>query len=308
MMNIQCLSMGILISASCQVSAQQVHQSTDWSTASLGPTINTEYAERYSMISPDGLILYFASDRPDGLGEFDDEGRKPWDIYVAWRESIEEPFGAAVTLGPTINTPYRDHSTAFSEDGHWMYFASDRPSGCGGYDLFVSYREDVKDHFGWELPEHLGCTVNTPGDEVCPYFTVDERSGKPLLYLVRNETAGVRSANIYVSEVDEATRELGRPTPMTELNSSAHDAHFEPTHGFIMSTREGGYGGLDLWRTNLLPGADEWSQPTNLGPSINTEYVEGLPSSTTNQQLFFPSNRPGGYGSFDIYVATPAGH
>jgi hypothetical protein len=300
------VSKWILVGAVFQVSAQQSHGNTDWSIKVLGPTINTEYAERFSMVSSDGLVLYFASDRPDALGEPNEHGRRPWDMYVALRESVDEPFREAVNLGPTVNSAYGDHSAAFSEDGHWMYFASDRPGGCGSYDLYVSYREDTSDHLAWEVPEHLGCMVNTEFAEACPFFTTDERSGKNLLYLVRNTVQGRPNFDIYVSEVVGSARDLKKPLPVTELNSPAHDGHFEPRHGFIWSGRDGGYGGSDLWLTGPSLQESRWSQPKNMGSSINTEHEETLPSGTADGWLFFPSNRPGGYGDFDIYVAAPA--
>jgi hypothetical protein len=279
----------------------------EFSVENLGPTINTAYGERFSMISPDGLVLYFASDRPDGQGQLSEQGRKPWDMYVAWRASVGEPFGEAVNLGPTVNSSYGDHSSAFSEDGHWMYFASARPGGCGGYDLYISYREDTGDHLGWQPAEHLGCTVNTRFDEACPFFITDEQTGDPLVYLVR-ETVPADGPNydIYISEVGDDMRELRSASLVSELSSPAHDGHFEPRHGFIWSARDGGYGGSDVWVTDSLQ-RNQWSEARNMGPAINTEYAETLPSGTTDGQLFFPSNRPGGYGDFDVYVATPSG-
>ncbi len=43
----------------------------------------------------------------------------------------------------------------------------------------------------------------------------------------------------------------------------------------------------------------------NLGPEINTEHDEQMPSATANgSRLFFNSDRPGGYGGMDIYEAV----
>ena len=298
------LSIGILVGAAFQSGAQQPHESASWFVENLGSPVNTQYSERFSMITEDGLALYFASDRPDAMGEPNDQGRKSWDMYVALRTSVDEPFGEPVNLGPNVNSAYGDHSSAFSDDGHWMYFASDRPGGCGSYDLYVSYREDVTDHLAWGEAEHLGCTVNTEFGEACPFFTTDAQSGRELLYLVRNTVKGWPNFDIYVSEVGESARSLQSPLPVSELNTSEHDGHFEPEHGFIWSTRDGGHGGSDLWLTHMPARGDRWAQPRNLGPSINTPHEETLPSSTADGQLFFPSDRPGGHGGFDIYMAA----
>jgi hypothetical protein len=291
-----------------QSSAAESRASAAWTVKLLGPTVNTAHNERFSMISPDGLAIYFASDRPDSEGDFDDRGRKPLDMYVAWRDKVGDSFGNAVNLGPKINSPYGDHSATFSEDGHWMYFASSRPGGCGGYDLYVSHRDDINDHLGWQEPQHLGCTVNTASDEACPFFMTDEQTGISRLYLVRNSAQGENDFAIFMSPVGISATELRMASPVVELNSAIGDYHFEARHGLIWSKRAGGYGGADIWGTSFSPQTNQWTEPENMGASINTEHHETLPSSTADGMVFFPSNRPGGYGGYDIYFATPANH
>lgn len=70
------------------------------------------------------------------------------------------------------------------------------------------------------------------------------------------------------------------------------------------SNRDGGYGGFDLYYSIMENG--EWSEPTNFGDNINTEYDEYRPiilydDEFDNDVIFFSSNRPGGKGMFDIY-------
>ena len=51
--------------------------------------------------------------------------------------------------------------------------------------------------------------------------------------------------------------------------------------------------------------SDAWSSPTNLGPVVNSEAVEGRPSlSFDATTLYFMSSRPGGSGGIDLYVTT----
>ncbi len=62
----------------------------------------------------------------------------------------------------------------------------------------------------------------------------------------------------------------------------------------------------DLYISFLNDG--EWSKPENLGPKINTEYSETTPFlAADGRTLYFASDRPGGKGSFDIYVAKRVG-
>jgi tetratricopeptide (TPR) repeat protein len=76
--------------------------------------------------------------------------------------------------GDFINErPFRHNeigsSTAFpclAFNGSALYFSSNRSGGQGGYDLYVSYFKDGN----WTMPENLGNEINTPGNEITPYF------------------------------------------------------------------------------------------------------------------------------------------
>ena len=97
-----------------------------------------------------------------------------------------------------------------------------------------------------------------------------------------------------------------QPTPIVELNSPNSEA-CPNINGILMvftSKREGGYGGYDLYYSQLEESG--WSSPVNFGPKINTEYDEFRPITFyapkfDNDLMVFSSNRPGGLGGFDLY-------
>jgi len=63
-----------------------------------------------------------------------------------------------------------------------------------------------------------------------------------------------------------------------------------------------GYGRYDLYKVTKTDKG--WSEPKNLGKNINTDFWDSAPSiAPDGQALYFCSNRPGGYGGIDIYVA-----
>jgi len=71
--------------------------------------------------------------------------------------------------------------------------------------------------------------------------------------------------------------------------------------------RPGGVGEVDLWVTTRPTKDDEWGEPVNLGPTVNSSAFEGTPEiSSDGLELYFESDRPGGYGLDDIYVTTRA--
>jgi hypothetical protein len=65
------------------------------------------------------------------------------------------------------------------------------------------------------------------------------------------------------------------------------------------SDMSGGYGGMDLYLTYF--DGKEWSSPKNLGRSVNSEYNEIFPFVNAEGELFFSSDRKGGFGGLDIY-------
>ena len=59
------------------------------------------------------------------------------------------------------------------EEGNKLYFASNRPDGYGGYDIYVCF----KNGDSWSSPKNLGPIVNSPGNEITPYID----NGNPVL-------------------------------------------------------------------------------------------------------------------------------
>jgi hypothetical protein len=104
-------------------------------------------------------------------------------------------------------------------------------------------------------------------------------------------------------------REFGPWSPGTELaavNSPALDGCPFPSRDglqlYIASTREGGFGGIDIWVAERASEHAPWGAPVNLGPQINTEHNEFCPSPGRGGRFMFVSNRPGGCGGGDIYA------
>ncbi len=75
---------------------------------------------------------------------------------------------------------------------------------------------------------------------------------------------------------------------------------------YFISTRQNRDGGdqLDIWRAVRRDDGD-WGEPTRLPEPVNSTASELMPRETTDGRLFFGSDRPGGHGQGDIYIATP---
>ena len=70
---------------------------------------------------------------------------------------------------------------------------------------------------------------------------------------------------------------------------------------YFFSRRIGGFGKFDIYRSKLEEG--EYKEVNNLGEIVNTEYIEEDPYiASDGSYLLFDSDRPGGYGGFDLYI------
>lgn len=108
-----------------------------WGPAeNLGPIVNTRGDEEAPYIAPDGISLYFSSNGHPGLGEADIFRTEKLDAAHGY-------WGVPINLGQSINTPFREAGISISPDGETAFFASARPNGSGGLDIYKAklYRE-----------------------------------------------------------------------------------------------------------------------------------------------------------------------
>jgi Tol biopolymer transport system component len=278
------------------------HIFSDWSTPeTLGPTVNSTLLDGCPAVTRDGLSLYFASARSSGAGG-------PLDLFLTQRDSADDAWSNPVALGSPLNTASTDFCPAFSRDGHLLFFASNRPGGCGGNDIYVARRQNKRDDFGWEEPRNLGCVVNSASDDFGPnYFETDD--GTPVLYFNSNRPGGAGLQDLYTTTLSaEGTFDV--PITVIELNSASNDQQSairrDGLEIFLTSNRPGGLGAADLWQATRASTSDPWSAPVNMGP-VNSPQGDARPAlSWDGAELYFGSSRTGGLGFDDLYVIRRA--
>lgn len=274
---------------------------SDWSEPfNLGPGVNTPFSENAPTVSKDRRNLYFASNRPGQLGGND--------LYVSQWDDATGSWGPGVNLGPIVNTTATEFSPNLSRDGHWLFFHSNRPgSFTPGLDIWVSYRKHTHDDFGWQTPMNLGAGVNAPGLDTGPSFFENDDVGIPQLFFASNRR--IPGGNdIYVSDL-LADRTFGPAILVPELSSPQVEPgvsiRFDGLEAFLFSARAGGLGGFDIWTAIRESVFHPWSEPTNLGPVVNTAGNENDPHITSDgQALYFTSGRTGSMGGGDLWVTT----
>ena len=274
---------------------------SNWSApVNLGPIVNSAFNDIGPAISKDGLSLYIQSNRPGGFGGLD--------IWVSQRADVGLPWGAPRNVGSVINTTATEGSPAFSRDGHWMFFNSNRPGGFGDTDIWVAWRAHIHDNFGWQTPVNLGAAINTAfGDGGASYFE-NEEGGAPLLFFGSSRPGGAGAGEFYVS-ARAGDGSYGPATLVPELGSPQADMgpkiRFDGLEMFLFSNRPGSLGAFDLWVSGRETVFDSWSPPANLGSVVNSTSNELTPYPSSDRRfLFFGSDRPGGFGATDLYVIT----
>jgi hypothetical protein len=270
----------------------------------LGSDVNSGFEDLSPHLSSDGLALYFASTRPESQGGED--------LWISRRSNRREPWGPATNAGPTLNTPANERSPALSSNRRLLFFATDRPGGSGGFDIWVSWRPDPRDDFGWQTPVNLGSGINSPATDAGPSFFErgdrwPGRTAIPQLYLASTRPGGPGGLDIYVGSVPGGW--TGPPNLVAELSSPQADltpaVRRDGLEVLIASARPGSLGGFDLWHARRKSIHAPWSTPENLGSLINTEFLEAFPSlSSDAETLVFQSTRPDGFGGSDLYTSA----
>jgi hypothetical protein len=154
----------------------------DWSKpVLLNSNINSDYWEGSCSITADGRYLYFASERPGGLG-----GR---DLYVS--EKVNGDWGPAVNLGPSINTEYNEDAPFIHPDGITLFFSSQGHKSIGGYDIMYSIKKDNS----WIEPLSMGIPLNTTEDD--RYYVINAKGDVGYFSSNRGGAGGQGKQDIY---------------------------------------------------------------------------------------------------------------
>ena len=149
--------------------------------------VNSKYWETHCTMTIDGLNMYFVSDRPGGFG-----GRDIYRIVKLPNGSWSEPKN----LGPNINTAFDEDAPFIGADNKTLYFASNGPESMGGFDLFLSLRDEDNN---WSLPVNMGYPINSAGDDIFFTTTIDGKRG----YFTSFRNGGIGEKDIYEIQNDE---------------------------------------------------------------------------------------------------------
>jgi outer membrane protein OmpA-like peptidoglycan-associated protein len=172
-------------------------QGDKWGMPSkLGKEVNSNFQESSASFTPDEKVMYFASNRPGGVG-----GMDIWKV----EKQVDGVWGTPVNLGPTINSKYDEEAPFIHPDKKTLYFTSDGPASMGGDDIFKT----VLDKGKWTLPVNMGSPINTQFNDSYFALSADGKKG----YFSSDRPGGKGGQDIYFLGIPE---ELG-VVPLTMM-------------------------------------------------------------------------------------------
>ncbi|PHI20938.1 hypothetical protein CEQ90_04415 [Lewinellaceae bacterium SD302] len=179
----------------------------EWTpVTNMGRRVNSRFRETQPTLSADGKLLFFASNRPGGVGKQD-----------LWGSARNEQgfWSQAVNLGKTINSAGDDIFPFFHPDGKTLYFTSDGHPGMGDRDLFLVR---LQDNNTWTEPQNLGYPINTPDRETNIF--IDLAGSRAFFAKEPSADFEGRNVDIYTFELPESAR----PIPATYVRATVVDA------------------------------------------------------------------------------------
>lgn len=165
-------------------------------------------------------------------------------------------------------------------------------------------------------PVNMGPNINTENDEYWPSLSADESIMVFTMLLpidAKNPlTRANRHEDLYYSSYEDGAWQPAQNAGK-QLNTYDNEGaqSISGNGRFMVFTacgRDDGYGLCDLYFSAREEG--RWSIPVNMGPSINSNYSEKQPSlSADGRVIYFTSDRPGGFGKYDLWMSsrTPDG-
>jgi hypothetical protein len=232
----------------------------DWTIPEKVPGFDTKGNNASIALSNDGHELFTFSSTPKDGG----------DIYVSKLDS-NNSWSKPENLGPNINTPYWEGSCSLSSDGRTLYFASERPGGFGGRDIYYSrIQQDGK----WGPAHNLGANINTPLNDDAPFIHPDGVT----LFFSSEGWGSMGGYDVFYSTINLEDSTWNRPVNMGyPINSPDDDRYYvlsaDGSRGYFSSNRKGGNGQEDLY---LVTPGYHGSRPI-LALTVGVVYVDGNP-------------------------------
>lgn len=229
----------------------------------LGRPVNSKSHDACIALSPDGSELFVYQDNNRGTGS----------IFFSERNS-DNTWQTPRGMGNHINTKHHEPSISMTADRSTVYFASTRPGGLGGLDI---YKSEKQADGSWGEAQNLGPSINTPYDDDAPFIMP---KGDELFFSSKGHK------NMGGFDIFKTTFKNGKWTEPVNIgypiNTANDDIYFvlaaNGKTGYYASAKEGGYGEKDLYRIRMPEPKPLVAQANDL--KIQEEFVPPPPKIT----------------------------
>jgi hypothetical protein len=216
-----------------------------------------------------------------------------------------KPFGAPRPIPEltTSTTTASDVAPWLTADERTIYFASNRPGGVGGYDIYLATRADPT--AAWDVPS-LAAGVNTAGQETQPSLTGDGLTMYAVIEPVGGPAANPQIAVATRGAVSGSFSALGAVTVLNDADVDSSPRVLADHSALYMVSRRGGANNIQIYRVARTGGA--FGTPTLVVGTMLDVFDDHASIALTPDELtlYFGSTRSGGLGVADVWVATRA--
>ena len=262
----------------------------------LGESINSIYDETAPMISPDGKTIYFdRKSHPENAGGFNDED----DIWFS-KKDADGKWSPAKNIGPPLNNKYNNFVQAITPDGNSLLVANlYNKDGTTGAGVSLTYKTKQ----GWALPERQVIDAFVNLNQYANYYLSND--GKFLLMAIeKNDSYGELDLYVCFRKSDNKWSEPHNLGPV--INTTVNDySPFLAADGvtlYYSTAGISGYGSEDIFVTTRLDDSwENWSEPLNLGPKLNSPNSDTKYNIPASGEYAFFSSTNNSKGKNDIF-------
>ncbi|MAW21017.1 MAG: hypothetical protein CMD16_01305 [Flavobacteriales bacterium] len=200
-----------------------------------------------------------------------------------------------VNLGNKINSELEEYLPAISIDGKTLVYSRRlNITNILQEDFYIS---EIDEDNKWSQSHPFEGNLNTLGNEGAFSFSPDKEMA---VFTACDREDMIGRCDLYIY-INGKSYNAGK-----SINSKEWDSQgcFSPDRKYLyfVSSRKGGYGGKDIWRSEITK--EGFLKPENLGPHINTKFDEMSPFlHPDNLTLYFASNGHIGMGDYDVFVS-----
>lgn len=261
----------------------------------LGKNVNSPFNELGPIISPDGRKLFFTRDKhPENIGQ-----KKDQDV---WFSETDETgiFKPAINIGRPVNNEKNNFVVGMSQDGNMIYIGNVYNSdGTLSKGISQSYRTDDS----WSFPQKL-VIENYYNNSLNSSYTFGANGKVMVLSIERDDAFG--GNDLYVSFLnDDGVWSEPRNLGMQINTVDSEESPFLAADGvslYFSTAGLPGFGSNDMFVTRRLDNTWlNWSEPVNLGPSINTQGWDGYYTITASGDWAYFVSNENSIGSEDIF-------